>query len=209
MVVSDEIYERLIYGQASFRQFCHHRYAGQDWLREPHDLRVNWRGGKSFNAMSGLADRLDHFAAGSGHRDGRSAKPGDFESLEHQPICRSQGAGRPAGVRRHDAGRIREAAAICRRPNRQHPGIVVSRNGRCVLRLHQHPEIPGQNLRREADHEFHRVVPGAAGARESGHVDDTHRLSGAEGYVRVSFATSLEELAAGFDRIESFLKSAK
>jgi aspartate aminotransferase len=32
---------------------------------------------------------------------------------------------------------------------------------------------------------------------------------GAEGYARVSFATSLEELAAGFDRIEAFLASAK
>lgn len=32
---------------------------------------------------------------------------------------------------------------------------------------------------------------------------------GAEGYVRVSFATSLPILEAGFDRIEAFLKSAK
>ncbi len=30
---------------------------------------------------------------------------------------------------------------------------------------------------------------------------------GAEGYVRISFATGLETLKAGFDRIESFLKS--
>ena len=29
---------------------------------------------------------------------------------------------------------------------------------------------------------------------------------GAEGYARVSFATSLENLQAGFDRIETFLK---
>ena len=32
---------------------------------------------------------------------------------------------------------------------------------------------------------------------------------GAEGYARVSFATSLEELAAGFDRIEAFLATAR
>ncbi len=32
---------------------------------------------------------------------------------------------------------------------------------------------------------------------------------GAEGYARVSFATSLEELRAGFDRIEAFLASAQ
>jgi aspartate aminotransferase len=32
---------------------------------------------------------------------------------------------------------------------------------------------------------------------------------GAEGYARVSFATSLPVLEAGFDRIEGFLKSAK
>ena len=31
---------------------------------------------------------------------------------------------------------------------------------------------------------------------------------GAEGYVRISFATSLETLTAGFDRIEAFLRSA-
>lgn len=31
---------------------------------------------------------------------------------------------------------------------------------------------------------------------------------GAEGYARISFATSLETLSAGFDRIETFLKSA-
>ncbi len=31
---------------------------------------------------------------------------------------------------------------------------------------------------------------------------------GAEGYARISFATSLETLAAGFDRIEAFLKGA-
>ena len=32
---------------------------------------------------------------------------------------------------------------------------------------------------------------------------------GAEGYARLSFATSLRELAAGFDRIEAFLATAK
>jgi aspartate aminotransferase len=32
---------------------------------------------------------------------------------------------------------------------------------------------------------------------------------GTEGYARISFATSLEELAAGFDRIEAFLATAK
>ena len=32
---------------------------------------------------------------------------------------------------------------------------------------------------------------------------------GAEGYARISFATRLEELAAGFDRIEAFLATAK
>jgi aspartate aminotransferase len=32
---------------------------------------------------------------------------------------------------------------------------------------------------------------------------------GAEGYVRFSFATSLDELAAGFDRVEAFLATAK
>ena len=32
---------------------------------------------------------------------------------------------------------------------------------------------------------------------------------GAEGYARVSFATSLETLQTGFDRIEAFLKSPK
>ncbi len=30
---------------------------------------------------------------------------------------------------------------------------------------------------------------------------------GAEGYARISFATGLDTLAAGFDRIEAFLKS--
>jgi aspartate aminotransferase len=32
---------------------------------------------------------------------------------------------------------------------------------------------------------------------------------GAEGYARLSFATSMETLAAGLDRIEAFIKSAK
>ncbi len=32
---------------------------------------------------------------------------------------------------------------------------------------------------------------------------------GAEGYARVSFATSLETLQAGFDRIEAFVRSGK
>jgi aspartate aminotransferase len=32
---------------------------------------------------------------------------------------------------------------------------------------------------------------------------------GTEGYARLSFATSLEVLEAGFDRIEAFLASAK
>jgi aspartate aminotransferase len=32
---------------------------------------------------------------------------------------------------------------------------------------------------------------------------------GAEGYARLSFATSLDVLAAGFDRIEAFLAGAK
>jgi aspartate aminotransferase len=30
---------------------------------------------------------------------------------------------------------------------------------------------------------------------------------GAEGYVRISFATSLENLRGGFERIEAFLRS--
>ena len=109
LVVSDEIYERLLYGSHRFASFPDGSAgtAGADdrGQRREQGLRDDR-----------LADRLDAVAQECRRRDGRSAKPGDIESVEHQPICGRRCRRRAAGMRRANASRVCQAAGI-RRPS--------------------------------------------------------------------------------------------
>ncbi len=105
VVVADEIYERLVYGNNRFTSFATVRPKMQE-----RTVLVN--GASKAYAMTGLADRLDALAGPPGQGHGRPAKPGDVESLEHQPVRGTGGGPGAARMRDLDAGRICQAARI-------------------------------------------------------------------------------------------------
>ena len=105
IVVSDEIYERLVYGNHRFASFATVRPGMQE-----RTMLVN--GVSKAYAMTGwrIGWTLSPAERGQGH--GRLAEPGDLEPVEHQPVRGAGGARRPAAVRRRDAGRVRQAARV-------------------------------------------------------------------------------------------------
>ena len=125
-VLSDEIYEKLVFGDgpadllrvaaAGAGRAHHHGQRGEQDLRH---------------------DRLAHgLGAGAGARyqgDGRRAEPADRLPVQHQPVRRPGGAGGRSGMRRADAARVRGAARPGVRPAGGPAGNSHSDAGRRVL----------------------------------------------------------------------------
>ncbi len=200
LVVSDEIYERLIYGGRKFASFATVRPG----LAE-RTIMVN--GVSKAYAMTGWRIGWTLVPRGRGHGDGRLAKPGNVEPVQRQPVRGAGGAGR----------RRSSASSRCWPSLPSGANMSAERIGR-IAGL-SCPDMGGAfyafiNIRKYLGRNY-------GGAR----VDNSTQWCltlleqqnvatvmgsafGAEGYVRVSFATSLDELAGGFDRIEAFLAAA-
>ena len=85
------------------------------------------------------------------------------------------------------------------------PRSDVPRDGRRVLCVHQHQGPLGPHA--TAARKSTTRPSGAWRLLEQQNVATVMGSAfGAEGYARISFATSLETLEAGFDRIEAFLR---
>ena len=200
LVISDEIYERLTYGGRRFASFA----AVRPGLAE-RTITVN--GVSKAYAMTGWRIGWTLSPAGGGHGHGRPAEPRDLESLQRQPIRGPGGAGRPARMRRSDAGRVFQAARIRAGADRQDRRAQLPGYGGAFYAFINVSKFLGRKYGgRKVDNSTQWCL---ALLEQQNVATVMGSAFGAEGYARLSFATSLEVLAAGFDRIEAFLASAK
>ncbi len=196
-VLSDEIYERLVFGNAKATCFATLRpglvertltvsgasktYAMTGW-------RVGWTLGPApvIKAMANI----------------QSQQTGCPCSVS-QCAARS-GAGGRSGMRRTHAPRVRGAARFGVRPAEKAVGREKLRAGRrvlCVLRrVGPLRPNPGRALRYRLD----ELLSGRAGMCPCQRGPSA--AFGSEGYVRMSYAASREQLQAGLDRLEQFLR---
>lgn len=196
-VLSDEIYEKLIYPGSEFRSFA---TLGDD-VRE-RTIIVN--GVSKAYAMTGW-------------RIGWTIAPADLTSAINK--LQSQETSNPCSVSQYAAVAALEGPQECVAKMR---AAFAQRRDYVIRRLRQLPDVtfcePGGAFYAFFDVSRHFGRELAAGVvvenatdfcsacLENAHVAlVSGDAFGAPGYVRLSFATSLETLAAGFDRLESFL----
>ncbi|MBI3838616.1 MAG: pyridoxal phosphate-dependent aminotransferase [Planctomycetia bacterium] len=199
-VVSDEIYERLIYGNHRFASFATVRPSMQDRTIVVNGASkayamTGWRIGWTLsptNVATAMADLQSQetsnpssisqyaaLAAIQGPQECVSRMLAEFANRREfvrQRIAEIKGLSCP-----DMAGAFYAFINIKAQLGRTYGGTRVDNSTQWCLAL-----LEQQNV---------ATVMGSA--------------FGAEGYARISFATSLETLKAGFDRIEAFLKSSQ
>jgi aspartate aminotransferase len=199
-VVSDEIYERLIYGRHRFASFATvrpglvERTITVNGVSKSYAM-TGWRIGWTLSppeVASAMADLQSQetsnpssvsqyaaLAALQGPQQCVDTMLAEFAKRRQYVVERIRGI--PGLSCPEMAGAFYAFINIQKYLGKQYAGTKIDNSAQWCLTL--------------LDHEKVATVMGSA--------------FGAEGYVRVSFATSLEELAAGFDRIEAFLAAAK
>lgn len=197
-VLSDEIYEKLIYEGSSFRSFA---TFGEEVARRT-------------IIVSGVSKAY----AMTGWRIGWTLAPTDLTAAMSK--LQSQETSNPCSVSQYAAIAALEGSQDCVEQMRQE----FARRREYVLgRLRSLPEIsfaePGGAFYAffNVSRHFGRTLGGGVQVQNSSEfctalLEQAHvalvtgDAFGAPGYVRLSFATGLDVLEAGFDRIESFLK---
>lgn len=197
-VLSDEIYEHLVYGDAKSTCFATLR-------PELLDRTILVSGASKSYAMTGW--RIG-WALGPAHV---IKAMGNVQSQQTScPSSVSQAAALAAleGDQKCVADMLKEFAArrdlVCERLNKM-PGIKMPPPEGAFYAFFGVAEHFGRTLGGK------KVTDSAsfcAAALESAHVNFVQGSAfGAEGFVRLSFATSKEQLNGGMDRLEEFLKS--
>ena len=197
-VLSDEIYEQLVFGDARATCFATLRPGLPERTitdqRRQQELRH---------------DRLAHgLGAGADARhqgDGQRPEPADQQPVQHQPVRGPGGPGRRSGVRRDDAPRVRGPArpGLPALADAARRALADRRTGAFYaffnVAAHFGRTLGGQKVTDSASF--------CQAALESAHVNLVPGAAfGAEGYVRLSFATSREQINGGLDRLEQLLK---
>ncbi len=198
VVISDEIYERLIYGEHRFASFATVRpglaartilvngvsksYAMTGW-------RIGWMMAPAHltKAIDNLQSQETSNASSISQYAALAALTGPQECVDEmlaefslrREFVRQRVSRLPSVTCPQMGGAFYAFLNIKPHLNRNYAGTRVSNSAEWCLALLSQRKVA--------------TVMGSA--------------FGAEGYVRVSFATSLEKLEAGFDQIEAFLKS--
>jgi aspartate aminotransferase len=200
LVLADEIYEQLVYGQHRFASFPTVRPGLQDRTILVNGVSkayamTGWRIGWTLTplvvakAMADLQSQETSNPCSISQYAALAALQGPQQCVAEmrQEFARRREfvRGRIAGIRGLScpemAGAFYAFINIREYLGRTYGGVRVENSTQWCLEL-----LAQQNV---------ATVMGSA--------------FGAEGYARVSFATSLDDLRAGFDRIEAFLASAK
>jgi len=200
IVVADEIYERLVYGDAKFASFA--------------------------TVRPGLAERtiivngVSKAYAMTGWRIGWTLAPPDVSKA--MSSLQSQQTSNPSSISQYAAIAALEGPQDCVEQMRAE---FARRRDFVADRVADLPDVTCAEMS-GAFYAFLNIFA-HFGRRYGGtQVDDSAAWCltlleqqgvatvmgsafGAEGYARLSFATSMETLEAGFDRIEAFLKSAE
>jgi aspartate aminotransferase len=198
--MSDEIYERLIYGDAEFRAFASLR-------PELMDRTITINGVSKTYAMTGW-------------RIGWTAAPANI--IKAMDTIQSQQTSNPCSISQY--------AAIAALTSDQAPveAMKVEFAKRCAYVCERIPKIPGVTLPLpdgafyaffDVSSYFGKTFGGVkvtdsesfcmAAIDQAKVVMTQGSAFGAEGFVRMSFATSMETLKAGLDVFENWLKTAK
>ncbi len=197
-VVSDEIYERLVYGGRPFVSFATVRPGMQDRTIVVNGASkayamTGWRIGWTLSpagvakAMSDLQSQETSNPSSIGQYAALAAIEGSQQCVEDMLAefakRREFVRGRIAGIEGLSCpemgGAFYAFVNVKAHLGREYRGTRVDNSTQWCLALLEQQGVA--------------TVMGSA--------------FGAEGYARISFATSMEILAAGFDRIEAFLKS--
>lgn len=199
VVVSDEIYERLVYGDNRFASFATVRPGLQERTVLVNGVSktyamTGWRIGWTLapenvsKAMSDLQSQETSNPSSISQYAALAALEGSQQCVadmlakfaERREFVRQRIASIEGLTATSMSGAFYAFINIQKHLGRQYGGIAVNTSTDWCLQL-----LAQQNV---------STVMGSA--------------FGAEGFARVSFATSLENLKEGFDRIEAFLKSA-
>ena len=171
LVVSDEIYEQLIYGG--------HRFASFPTVRPGlQDRTVVVNGVSKAYAMTGwrIGWTLSPKNVAQAMADLQSQETSNPSSIsQYAAVAAIEG---PQECVEADARRICTAAGVCRRADSRNPRLELPGNGGGVLRLREYPQPFGTQLRRQAGREFGPMVLGAIGAAERGDGDGLGVRSG-------------------------------
>lgn len=199
LVMADEIYERLVYGEHRFASFPTVRPGLIDrtiiinGVSKAYAM-TGWRIGWTLSPVN-VAKAMDSLQSQETSNPSSVSQYAAVAALEGPQECveemRTQFAKRREFVRRRIAelpgvsctemgGAFYAFINIKAHLGRTYGGVKIDNSNDWCLQLLEQQGVA--------------TVMGSA--------------FGAEGYARISFATSLETLAAGFDRIEAFLKSA-
>jgi aspartate aminotransferase len=199
LVVSDEIYERLTYGRefasfATVRPGLEQRTVTVNGVSKAYAMtgwRIGWTLSPEYVATA-MADLQSQETSNPSSVSQYAA----LAALEGPQDCVAEMLAEFAKRREYVCERIRRIAGLScpdmggafyafvnirRHLGKTYGGVKIENSTQWCLAL-----LEQQNV---------ATVMGSA--------------FGAEGYARISFATSLEVLSAGFDRIEAFLASAK
>ena len=194
--VSDEIYERLVYGDHRFASFATVRPG----LAE-RTITVN--GVSKSYAMTGwrIGWTLSPPKVATAMADLQSQETSNPSSISQYAAVAA--LARARRMRRPTCWPIRQAARVCRSGS-SHCRAVAARDGRGILRLRQHQQYLGAIQRRQVDNSTQWCLALLAQQNVATVMGSAF---GTEGYARLSFATSMANLEAGLDGIERFLKS--
>ncbi len=195
-VISDEIYERLVYGDHTFASFATVRAGLQDRVITINGVSkayamTGWRIGWLLAPLA-IAKAIDGLQSQETSNPSSVSQYAALAALEGPQTCVDtmlvEFAKRREFVRKR----------IATLPNVSCPEMGGAFYAFCNIKAHLGRTYSGVAVNNSADWCLQLLAQqGVAAVMGS--------AFGAEGYMRISFATSMANLEAGFDRIEAFL----
>ncbi len=200
LVVADEIYENLVYGDRKFASFATVRPDLQERTILVNGVSksyamTGWRIGWTLSPPN-VAKAMGSLQSQETSNPASISQYAAVAAIEGPQECVGEMLAQFAKRREYVLGRLRDMPDVTgaemdgafyaffnikKHLGREYGGVRIDNSTQWCLEL-----LKQQNV---------ATVMGSA--------------FGAEGYVRASFATSMDNLSAGFDRIEAFIRSAK
>ncbi|MEX0714443.1 MAG: pyridoxal phosphate-dependent aminotransferase [Pirellulales bacterium] len=199
LVVADEIYERLVYGTHRFVSFATLRPALPERTVTVNGVSkayamTGWRIGWTLSPVE-VARSMESLQSQETSNPSSISQYAALAALEGPQQCVDEMLAEFSQRRDYVRGRIAQLPAVTS------PEMGGAFYAFINIRAHLGRSYGGVRVDDSAQWCLELLA-------QQGVATVMGSAFGAEGYARISFATSLENLRAGFDRIEAFLKSA-
>jgi aspartate aminotransferase len=199
LVVADEIYERLVYGTHRFVSFATLRPALPERTVTVNGVSkayamTGWRIGWTLSPVE-VARSMESLQSQETSNASSISQYAALAALEGPQQCVDEMLAEFSQRRDYVRGRIAQLPAVTS------PEMGGAFYAFINIRAHLGRSYGGVRVDDSAQWCLELLA-------QQGVATVMGSAFGAEGYARISFATSLESLRAGFDRIEAFLKSA-